>query len=120
ELYVSPFTYVHDREESAFLLLHLLVVDTQEADVQPVVHERLAGRRLGLRDLALVVREKVVLAARVDVEGIAEVLHGHRGALDVPAGVALAPRRIPFLEVARLRAASEREVIRLPILLCDV
>ena len=48
-----------------------------------------------LRNLVLVVREHEVFAAGVQVERFAEVLHGHGGALDVPAGAAGAERRLP-------------------------
>ena len=48
-----------------------------------------------LRDLVLVVREHEVAAATVDVEAVAEDLQRHRGALDVPARTARAPRRLP-------------------------
>ena len=63
----------------------------EEAGVDPDARERLAGEALGLRDLALVVREDEVLAARVQVDRLAEVLLRHHRALDVPAGEA--PRR---------------------------
>ena len=74
---------------------HLLAVDDQVLGVQPVAREGLAGGALALRDLVLVVREDVVDAAAVDVEGLAEVAHAHRRALDVPARPARPPRRLP-------------------------
>ena len=42
------------------------------------------------------VRERVVHAAAVDVEILAEVLHRDAGALDVPARITHAPRGVPF------------------------
>jgi hypothetical protein len=63
--------------------------------VQPVAGERLAVSGLGLRDLVLVVGKEEIDAARVDVEGVAEVRLAHRGALDVPAGPSAPERRIP-------------------------
>ncbi len=59
-------------------LAHLPAVDLQELGVDPVVREGLSRVGLALRDLALVVREDVVLAAGVDVDAHAEVLHRHR------------------------------------------
>ena len=56
---------------------------------------KLVAEGLGLGDLVLVVREDQVEAAAVDVEGVAEVLVGHRRALQVPAGPAAAPGRLP-------------------------
>ena len=49
-----------------------------------------------LRDLIGVMRKGVVHAAAVDVEVFAVVLFADAGALDVPAGIAQAPRRFPF------------------------
>ena len=57
--------------------------------------EGLVGGGFALRDLVFVVREHEVFAAGVEVEAVAEVLHGHGGALDVPAGTAAADGRIP-------------------------
>jgi hypothetical protein len=93
-----------DGEVVALRLRHLLAVDEQVLHVQPVADERLAGGALGLGDLVLVVREDEVLAAGMDVEGAAERGHAHGGALDVPAGPALAPRRRP--RGADLRSTS--------------
>jgi hypothetical protein len=38
----------------------------------------------------------VVYAAAVNVQILAQMLHGDAGALDVPAGIAHAPGRVPF------------------------
>ena len=65
-------------------LRHLLAAHLQEPAVHPDRHHRMPDRALGLRDLVLVVRELVVVAPGVHVEAIAQVLHRHRGALDVP------------------------------------
>ena len=54
-----------------------------------------AAGRLGLGDLVLVVGEDEVDAAAVDREVGAELLLGHRRALDVPARAARAPRASP-------------------------
>src|SRR5690606_10669719 len=78
----------HDVAEG---LGHLLGVEEQEAGVEPVAGEGLAGSGLGLGDRVVVVREDEVLAAGVDVEGLAELGHAHGGALEVPARAALAP-----------------------------
>ena len=45
--------------------------------MQPGAHEWLSGRRLGLRDLILVVGEDQVDATGVDVEAGPEVAHAH-------------------------------------------
>src|SRR5688572_23328010 len=56
----------------------------------------------------------------MDVEGLAQVLHRHCGALDVPSGVPDAPRRVPELEVARLLRAPQREVGRVAFVRIDL
>ena len=62
---------------------------TRLPQVTPVHPDRdhlVPNRALALRDLVLVMREPQIAAARVDVEPVAQVLHRHRRALDVPAG----------------------------------
>ena len=64
--------------------------------MHPVVAPFVSEIRLGLSDLVSVVGEGVVDTAAVDVEIIAEVLHGNTGALNVPAGVADTPGGVPL------------------------
>src|SRR5260370_9944645 len=56
--------------------------------MQPIAGERLGGNSLRLRDLIFVMRENQVKAAGVYVKRFAQVLHGHHGALNVPARTA--------------------------------
>ena len=111
---------VADGQEVALRLGHLLALDLEEAGVHPVAREGLAGECLGLRDLALVVREAEVLAAAVQVDGLAEVLLRHHRALEVPAGeapaarLALDERRVPLHEVPGV-LLPEREVARVAL-----
>jgi hypothetical protein len=100
-----------DPQRVAERLAHLLAVQRDPGVVQPVVGEAETGcARLG--ELVLVVREAQVDAAAVDVEGVAEVLAGHRRALEVPARAAGAeggrPRRRRRL--VGLVALPQREV----------
>ena len=81
--------------EVALGLGHLLAFNEEEADVEPVAGEGLVRARLALGDLIFVVREHEVFAAGVEVEAVAEIFHGHGGALDVPAGATGAERGIP-------------------------
>ena len=101
---VPLLNQVAEREEITRRLGHLLAVDTEVRTVHPGLHELLARRRLGLRNLVLMMRKEIVDAARMQVERLAQILHGHRRTLDVPAGTPPAPRRIP----------SDRTVRRLP------
>ena len=75
--------------------------------VQPVAHEPLAGGRLGLGRLALVVGEDQVGPAAVQVDGGAQLAHGQGRALDVPAGPARAPQRVPRRLVGRRRLPQD-------------
>ena len=82
--------------------------------------EGLAGGRLRLRDLIFVVREGQVLAARVQVEALAKVLHRHGRTLDVPTGPARAERRVPEMLI-RLGRLPKREVAgRILVILVEI
>src|SRR5690242_21531484 len=75
----------------------------------------MTGRRLGLGDLVLVMREDEVDAAGVDVERVSQQVDRHRRALEVPTGAPASPRRIPRGSsrlVIRRRGFPEREVLR--------
>ena len=69
-----PFLHqIAHEDEVAERLRHLLSAQAHHPLVQPVPHEGLAGRRLGLRGLALVVGEDEVCAAAVQVDGRAQL-----------------------------------------------
>ena len=74
---------------------------------------------LGLRDLVFVVGEGEVLAAAMDVDGLAEELIDHRGAFDMPAGSAVAVGGFP-VGLAGLVGLPEREVERILLHVGDV
>ena len=80
---------------------HLLALHHEELGVQPEAREGFAGERFRLRNLVFVVREDQIDAAGVNIQRLAQVLDGHHGALDVPAGAAGAdgglPERLAFL-----------------------
>ena len=54
-----------------------------------------AGGRFALGDFVFVVGKDQILPAAVDIQGFAQVGHGHAGAFDVPAGAARPPRALP-------------------------
>ena len=91
--------------------------------MHPVVAPLVAEVGFRLRDLIGVVREGVVDAAAVDVQILAEVLHRDAGALDVPAGVADAPRGIPLerliLELRLRKPQDEVVLVALVAVLLD-
>ena len=107
-----PLEDVRDDQRVAERLAHLLAGRGDPPVVQRVRREAEPGRaRLCL--LVLVVREPQVDAATVDVEGTAEVLQRHGGALDVPPRAPGSPGRGPGrgLRLGRLLPAlPEREV----------
>src|SRR4029450_11935524 len=105
-----------DVQRVAERLRHLLLAHVDHAVVHPVAGERLAGTGLGLGDLALVMRKDQILAAAVKVERGAEILHGHRGALDVPPRPTRSPRTVPG-GLARLRGLPQREIARIALAL---
>ena len=74
------FENVLDGEEVVLRLRHLLIMDRDEAIVQPVASEAVvvACACLRLRDLVLVMREDEIAAAAVEVERLAQILHRHR------------------------------------------
>ena len=86
---------VGEEDHVAERLAHLVLTAVEHAGVHPEADERLAGQAFGLGDLRLVVREHEVPATAVDREAVAQVLHAHRRAFDVPARPALAPRGWP-------------------------
>ena len=86
--------------------------------MHPIVGEGLAGKALALRYFILMVREDEILAAAVNINGVAEIAPVHRGALDMPAGSALAPRGIPC-GLAGLLGFPDGEVHRLALDLAD-
>src|SRR5579864_3634894 len=84
----------------------------QERVVYEVAHERLACRALRLRNLVLVMDRDMVEAARMNIQRLAEVLHRHRRALDMPSRVAASPRTLPLHQMVRLVEHPQRKVVR--------
>ncbi len=91
---VELLRHLGDERGVAERLAHLLAGHRDPGVVHPVVRE-LVACSLRLREFVLVMREAKVDAAAVDVEPRAQVLARHRGALNVPAWSAAAPRRRP-------------------------
>src|SRR5216683_427716 len=84
----------------------------QERVVYEVTHERLARRALRLRNLILMMDRDMVEAARMNIERLAEVLHRHRRALDMPSRVPASPRTVPLHQMVRLVEYPQRKVVR--------
>ena len=92
------------REEVPLRLRHLLAFNLQVARVKPHARKRGSTTRAAtLRDLAFVVREDVVLTARVKIDFVAKQHARHRAALKVPTRISLAPRARPPHQVCRIR-----------------
>src|SRR6478672_119160 len=77
--------------------------------MEPEASELFAGERLRLRNFILVVGENEVLATGMQVERLAQFLHGHDGALNMPAGPAWPNLTFPEC-FAGLRSLPQREV----------
>ena len=93
---VALFLEQRNGQKFALGLGHFAGFRVEVVHMEPVVAPLMAEIGLGLCNLVRVVREGIVDAAAVDVEVFAEVLHADAGALDVPAGVADAPRGVPL------------------------
>ena len=106
--------------ELALRLRHLAVVGVEVGDVEPLGAPRVAEVALGLGDLVRVVREGVIHAAAVQVEVLAVILHGDAGALNVPAGVAHAPRGVPFQGLILELGLGEPEDEVVPVALVGI
>ena len=106
---VPLFAEVADEDEIAEGLRHLRAVEADQADVEPQPDERLVGDRFGLGRLALVVREHEVPASAVDVDRFAQLAQNQGRALDVPAGPARPPPRLPR-RLVRERRLPQHEV----------
>ena len=76
-----------------------------------IAHERLAGSAFGLRDFIFVMNRNVIQFARMDVDGLAQVFHRHRRALDMPSGIAAAPRTVPLHQMGGLIKHPQGEIV---------
>src|SRR5260370_20022380 len=102
-------------DEVAERLAHLPAFVADE----PVVHPRrrewtLAGERVALRAIRLMVAELEVAPSAVNVDLFAEIAHRHRRALEVPAGPSRPELRRPR-RLVRRRGAPERKVERVAL-----
>ena len=85
-----------DGQKFTLGLGHFAALGIEMVDMEPVIAPFMAQICLGLGDLVGVVGEGVVDAAAVDVHVLTQMLHADAGALDMPAGIAGAPGRIPL------------------------
>ena len=107
---------VADRLEVSKRLRHLMIVNVQECVVHPVMDKGLSVGTFRLRDLILMVRENKILSAGMNVDGLAKIFSRHHRALNVPAGTAIAPRRLP-VGLSVLLRLPENEVQRVSFLI---
>src|SRR5699024_1177580 len=98
-------------DEVVQALAHLHPVHGEHAGVHPPPSEAVSGGA-GLRLLVLVVREAQVEAAGVDVEGLAQVLAAHGGALEMPARSPAPEGGVPggAVRLGRLGRLPQREI----------
>ena len=93
---ITLFLQQRDREELTLGLTHFAVAGVQVGHVEPLGAPGMAQIAFGLGNLVGVVGEGVVNAAAVEVKVFAVILHGDAGALNVPTGIAHAPRGVPL------------------------
>ena len=113
-LAVVSLEHLSDGEEVAKRLGHLLVVDVEEAVVQPVAHKRPASGPFTLGDLVLVMRKLQVQSPAVDVEVLAQEGAAHGRALDMPPGAARTEGTVPpsVIRLISLCSLPQHEVQR--------
>ena len=90
-LKVIFFTNLPYGKEVAEGFGHLSVVNIQECIVHPVFCKGFSIGCLTLRNLVLMVRKYEIFSAGVDINGIPKIFLRHNGALNMPAGTAVAP-----------------------------
>ena len=117
-LRLDPFQHFVNRNAVAKRFGHLLIVDIDESVVHPIARQRLAAERFGLGALALVMGELQIVAASVNIQRVAQIFLGHGRAFDMPARAPRSPWTIP-LDLSRLRALPQHEVLRILLALAD-
>src|SRR4030042_976956 len=78
----------------------------------PVLNELFTCSRFRLGDFVRVVNLDMILSTSMNVDLLAEVLHAHRGALNVPTGETPTPRAIPLHNMLWLVGYPECEIPR--------
>src|SRR6267154_6825339 len=79
--------------------------------VEPVTHEWFAGRAFALRDLVLVMWKCQVNSSSVNVQRLAQILHSHRRAFNVPPGTPRADGGLPKM-FSKFRRLPQRKIAR--------
>src|SRR2546428_6737315 len=80
--------------------------------MDPMLGGDLPGNVHRLSDLAIVMREKEIVAPAVNRERLTEVLHAHGGTLDVPARAPRSPGGLPRW-LTRLRPLPQHKIDRI-------
>jgi len=96
---------------------HLAAIDEEVCDVEPVRGEITTAGAEALSYFVLMVREHEIDATRMHVEGITKVFRDHCGALEVPAGAALAPWGFPEIFAVSFAASLPEHEVRNTIFL---
>ena len=86
---------VPDGQEVAERFGHFLIANSDKAMMDPVVGKGFAVCPFALGDFIFMVGKDQVLAAAMDIEGLAEIFPAHGRAFDMPAGAARSPGTVP-------------------------
>ena len=112
ERVVALFLKERYGEKLALRFRHLTRISVKMMNVEPVLAPLVTKGSLGLGNLVGVVGELVINSSAVNITILAEVLACNAGALDVPAGIADAPRRIPLkLLIVKLRLGKPKNEV---------
>ena len=113
---VSLVDQIPQRVKVPLGLRHLLVIHEKMLAVNPESRKRLAGDSFTLSNLVLVMGENIVDAAAMNIERVAEILHRHCGAFQMPAWTADAERRSPSRLLLVFRGFPQHEIVGLLLL----
>ena len=99
---------------------HLLPIARHHIVVHPVAHSGLPFGRNALCNLALMMWEEQIHPSSMNIELLAQVLHPHSRALQMPPREAFTPWRRPTHNMLRTSFFPQREVQRISFTLLPV
>ncbi len=118
--WVGALEELLESDEVVVALAHLLAVDGDHIVVNPIFHRFMSLSGYTLSYLTLMMGEKKVEAASVDVETFSKIFLAHRGAFEMPARETFAPGRGPVHDMLRSRFLPEGKVERIALLVLPV
>ena len=103
---ISPVQHILHGHHVAVVRRHFAAVPQQQSGMQPIIGQGLAGQGLGNGDLIFMMRKHQVLAGKMNIEGLPEIMNGHGRTFDMPAGPDIAP--VGFIKNALFQLVKGR------------